>query len=81
MNIETYFRNKGPYAGLSRAEATVLRIPFPPQSGWLRRYGSNEISEDQERLLARLPARAPRLRRSPPTTVGIGQLDLFQRDL
>ena len=78
MNIETYYRSKGPFPGLSRAEAQVLKIPFPLKSGWLVRHGPIEISERQARALADIKVRRQARRLRTLTTLEEGQLNLLE---
>lgn len=74
MNIETYYRSKGPRAGLTRAEAVVLGIPHPLTSGWLRRHGATLITEEQRRVLAQFALHSRR-------TVPLGNSEASQTQL
>lgn len=73
LNIESYFRSKGPFAALTKAEALVLGIPFPLRSGWLRRHGACAITPGQAQILSQLtpPVLDKRARQ------GANQLELF----
>ena len=56
MTLTAYLTQRGVKAkALTKAEAELLGIPFPLQSGWPRKYGSIELDEA---LLAQLAAHA-----------------------
>jgi hypothetical protein len=77
MNVETYFRRKGPAPGLTKAEALVLGISFPLQAGWLKKYGECAITAEQEQMLAQLRRNRRGGIKAASTTIPINQLDLF----
>jgi hypothetical protein len=78
MDIETYFRNKGPSPGLTKAEASVLGIPFPLQAGWLRKYGSCAITTEQVQLLTHVTRNRRVRKQTPSARADTNQLNLFE---
>jgi hypothetical protein len=78
MDIESYFRNKGPSSALTKAEALVLGFPFPARGAWLLRYGSYEITPEQERIRAQLTLDRQAEAQEISTTADIKQMSLFE---
>jgi hypothetical protein len=76
MDIETYYRTKGPYPGLTRAEALIRGIPFPLKPGSLRKHGSHAIRPAQEQALAEFA-----VHRRTRTSTALSKLDNSQLNL